>query len=46
MAGDPFLSRHAGEIRQGLIMLQGDNGAFELLRTGSSAVRPCAMKSR
>jgi hypothetical protein len=46
MAGDPFLSRHGGEIRQALIMLQDDDGAFELLRTGSRAARSCAMKSR
>ena len=34
VAHDDFKLQHSGEIREALIMIEGDNGAFELLAHG------------
>ena len=34
VAHDEFQLRHNGEIRESLIMIEGDEGAFELLAHG------------
>jgi hypothetical protein len=51
MASDSFLFRHGGEIRQALIMIEGNDGAFELLghatlpRSGHRSVPVAAVRS-
>ena len=41
MSPDDFYLRYAGEIREALIMIEGDSGAFELLAHGAlDAIAP------